>query len=351
METRKRRWTIGGMIGLLILILGAGTLVLTARGTIRGDIAFVHALGDENVVEALRREIGEYSSLYPSVTISFRPGSPDTEGDVVFLPVFPAWIEDWLDPPVPWSGRLWVLAARRDILDELARKEPDAVGALRSGKLDAAGFEELLAIAATRGTAPIALGNSHRWPWLLWAQSWTAATLGAEAALRFPSAATGGFGHLAAVREGLGRWRRAGWIDEASWKTDWAQGLVALESGASVFAIISQTQLSSLGPATRASLEYLPFPHRQDEPSWSLGSAQYLAIRADTRAAAAARELLRFLTSPGVTARLAAATGRPFFSWSADGRAPSAFGAWIEKVNTPELDELAAWFEDKAAGD
>jgi hypothetical protein len=109
-----------------------------------------------------------------------------------------------------------------------------------------------------------------------------------------------------------------------------------------VFALLSQPLLSALSPAGRGALEFLPFPHRSLDLPWSLGSAQFLAISASTPRQAEATALVHFLSSPGVTTRLAQVTGRPFFAWNqSDQRSPVVLPDWVGRINDPLVRGLA----------
>ena len=100
-------------------------------------------------------------------------------------------------------------------------------------------------------------------------------------------------------------------------------------------------------PATRSQLEYLRFPARPEDEDWTIGSASYLGlgfgVTNDTPAGLeASRLLIRYLSSPGVTSRLAALTGKPFFAWdSATGRSPLVLAAWLDAALTPHYEAMA----------
>jgi len=334
----------------LVLAVGGGTALVFRARSIRAansqvSIVLGHDLPDEVSVAALEKELREYSSLFPTVTVSLRRGLQN-DADVAVLPSYPARITDWAQPPVPWSGLLWVLAAHGDRLEELSAVMPDAVASLRAGTLDPAGFEALLAAARDKDLSPITLGNSHGWPFVMWLQFWTAATAGTDAALALPGRSGTEYPAVEAAIADLRRWRAQAWFDAGSWPLGWAQGLAPLNDGSAVFAILSAPQLTALSQATRSRLEYLPFPRSAGATPWAVGSATYLATSSKSEKKAAAGSLVRYLSSPGVTSRLAKATGRPFFAWDAEsGQPPVVIGAWYDEANTPDFQTLARYLQ------
>jgi hypothetical protein len=242
------------------------------------------------------------------------------------------------------------------VLDGLAKTMPDAVASLRSGTMDPAGFESMLAAVHGQGLSPITLGNSHGWPFVLWLEFWAAATIGPDTAGSMPPLGASPYPSISSAIADLRRWRSLGWFDTAAWPAGWAQGLAPLDEGTAVFAILGEAHFTALSPATRELLEFLPFPRRAGSAPWTVGSAMFLAIpagdgvetggwmdRGDSMARiVAAGTLVRYLSSPGVSGRLAKATGLPFFAWNPEsGRAPIVIGAWYDMVNTPDFQALA----------
>jgi len=326
-----------------VLLLGAGVvgwwwMGQPPRGT---TLVFAHNLRSPKVVEAVAAELRVWEGLNPGVSVSFIQAGT-SEPDVAILENYPGQPDRWVFPLTPWSGNLWVLAANRPLLNELAQDQGKAVAALRAGTLDPAGFVGLLKAAKARGVSPITLGNSHLWPFLLWLQTWTAATLGPEAAVKLPGP-EGGYSGLKAPMDELRRWRSLGWFDQEAWPLGWAQGLQPLQKGRAVFALISEPQLTALSVETRSRLEFLPFPRRPGDGPWSLGNAEFLAVSSTARVPAQAAGLIRFLTSPGTMGRLAGVTGRPFFAWNAaDGKAPVVLADWTSQANEPGFRALSA---------
>jgi len=341
MRAAKRNYLV--VIISLVVLAAAGAFLLWSRAPRTTTLLFALDLRNAKVVEALRTELGKLETLNPGLRVSLvAPGTGGAAPDLGLLDRYPDPAEGWSLPLTPWSGNLWVLAARSRGLEALAAKDPESVAALREGRLDPAGFVKLLAEAKAFGPAPITLGNSHLWPFMLWLQSWTAATLGPEAATTLPVQGKGPYPALEAPMAELRRWRSLGWFDEAAWPLGWAQGLQPLQRGEALFALLSEPQLSALAPETRVALEFLPFPRRSGDPLWSLGNAQLLAVSSRTKRSTEANLVVRYLTSPGVTERLAGTTGRPFFAWKAeDGRAPLVLPDWTSRVNEQGFRTLA----------
>lgn len=326
----KRTLVIAGILAAL-LICGTAVLLLLPKASV--TLRFVQQLGNPKVVEAVRAELKAFESLHPAVRVEL---AGDGAADLAALANYPSEPASWVFPLTPWSGSLWVLAARHDRLEKLAQAAPEAVAALRAGTLEPAAFVALLAQAKTTGV-PLTLGNSHQWPWMVWVQVWTAATQGPGAA-QFPSAPTDA---IKAAAADLKKWRAAGWFDEKAWMQGWAQGLGPLQSGTAFFALVNESMVTAIAPQVRGQLEFLRFPRKKSDTPWNVGSAHFLAVSSTSSHADAAAELVHFLTSPGVTARLAQATGRPFFSWKADGTAPMVLPDWTSRANDQAFRDLA----------
>ena len=329
---RVPRWTL--LVGGVVLVLGIGGGVVAWMGVNqRETLVLEQDLANPPVVKALAKELEVFHSLYPRISV--RMVFPGQEApDVAILNQYPDSPQTWVLPLTPWSGSLWVLAARKPGLERLAQEDAASVAALRKGTLSAAGLEKLLAQAKAWGPAPLTLGNSHGWPYLLWVQAWTASTEGPGAAQVPPADLSG-----AAARQ-VGQWRAAGWFDAQAWPLGWAQGLGPLVQGKATFALLSAPLLSALPPAARGDLEYLPLPKREADPPWSLGRIQLLGVRALGPHLEDAKLLGIYLSSPGVTARLSQATGRPFFAWNQDsGKTPVVVPDWA--ASDPAVLQLA----------
>jgi ABC-type glycerol-3-phosphate transport system substrate-binding protein len=366
---RVKKILIIAAIAAILLAAGILALVLIRQSAAMASareipLTLLLASGDEKIDTALREVLKTYRSLYPKILVELRTApshsSPEAiramKPDVVIRSL-PESAADrvYAEPPVPWSGQLWVLAARSDYLAAAAARQPETVAALKAGTATTAQFEALLADAAGAGFSPIAIGNSHRWPFVLWLQHWTAATAGPGAANAIPSptSSAGGAGSAtvgdadpyAALRpafDTLMAWKAKGWLGPSTWKEGWAAGFVPLDTGKAAFALVSAAYMSPISPATRSALVYLPFPRRPDDGPWSVGQASYVGVSATTKEAEAARGLLRFLTSPGITSRLAGLTARPFFAWDPKtGASPTVLPDWSAGAQTPAYEALA----------
>jgi len=327
---RRWRW----LIPLAVLaLLGAGLALwlLTPRGV---ALRFALPARYARVSGAVNVELREFASLNPGIRVDVVPSGA---ADVALLTNYPSDPAAWVFPLTPWSGNLWVLAARHDRLDRVAAVAGDDVAALRRGQLEPDRFLELLEKTKASGLTPLTVGNSHQWPFVVWLQMWTAATAGPAAASKFPAAP---FTEVRTSLAELRRWRSAGWFDAAAWPLGWAQGLAPLQDGTVLFALLNEQQLTALKPETRAMLEFLRFPRRAADGLWNLGNADFLAVSASTAYPTQAALVVHFLTSPGVTARLARATGRPFFSWTSDS-APVVLPDWTSRANDPAFRALA----------
>jgi len=232
LPSRKRRLLVSAgaaaTLALIALIILFSVRACGARGP-SGDLVLSISLSDPDAA-ALGTVLGRFRSLYPEISVSMRnTDSPSADAaDVLIGPAhaFSAITEDSpVPPPVPWSGPVWVLAARSEILDSAAKSLPDQVAALRADRASPSDFKAVLQAVAELGVAPITLGNSHRWPYLLWIQHWAAATAGPAAANRIPPPNDGSDADLyAALRPAfseLAEWRGSGWFEPSAWNEGW----------------------------------------------------------------------------------------------------------------------------------
>lgn len=374
----KSVWTsdrTAACLALLALILVLADILVApsqnkrqAFGTGSGPVSLVLGAdwSDADDVQALQETLGGFQSLYPGITIDFRAtdvrgGSGDAwyaPADVIIRAGPPGeGGRPFVEAPTVWTGTLWLLAARQDILQTMAEAMPVEVTALRSGQATPEQFQRILEAAKAAGLSPITLGNSHRWPFILWLQHWAAASAGPVAASSLPaipagwqSSGSGTVDPWQTIRpafEELKNWRALGWFDDAVWNEGWARGLQPLASGQALFALISAGQLSALEPAVRSRLEYLRFPARPGDPAWTIGSASYLGLGPGLEGSPPAKKeaaglLIRYLSSPGVTQRLGELTGKPFFAWdAATGRSPLVLAAWPDAALSPSYEALA----------
>lgn len=349
-----------------ILVLGAGTgLLLSLRARARAlrpvTLALAHDISNPATLDALASVLGTYAQLYPRTRVVLKTlpvrASPEAVAalgaDVVIREgVEVAGASPFLEPPTPWTGDLWVLAARKAYLDGAAARQPEAVAALRSGRATPAQFESLLADAAAAGLAPITLGNEYRWPFLLWLQHWAAAIGGPSASRAIPSppatepdpkaaSATDPYAGLRPAFRQLMAWKAKGWFDKEAWSQGWSAGLAPLMDEKAAFALVSSTHLPYAPRARLAALEYLAFPRRAGDEPWSVGQATFLGVSASTKESQAARQLVRFLSSPGIRTRLVELAGRPFFAWDPKTRkSPTVLPDWSTEGSSRPLDAL-----------
>ncbi len=355
---RKRTRLLLIILACVVVLGGAGVawrLIASAAG--RGvTITLVHPLVREADVVVLRQVLAEFTSLYSRIRVlddardpsllrgSGLVGGAGEKADVmVATGPAPTGASVWAAPPLQWTGTLWVLAGRRDVLDRQADLA-DRVQALREGKLGTAGFVELLAALKTKGLAPLTVGNSHRWPFLVWLQHWAAATIGIDAVETLPTGRAAEdaayLARLAPAFKDLAAWRQRGWFDAAAWSQGWAQGLQPLADGTACFALLSTPLLTALPPDARQTLEFYPFPGSRGGAggSWTIGSVYLIGASSASAHPQEAALLARFLTSPGVTQKLSRGLGRPFFSWQADDANPArVIPDWYGAANTPEF--------------
>lgn len=317
-------------------------------------------------LQSLQEALKGFQSLYPSVRVDFRstdvrggPGDAWYDFSDVILRSGPPGEggKPFIETPTVWTGTLWLLAARQDVLQGLGSSLPAELAALRAGQSTPEQFIRILTTAKASGLSPITLGNSHRWPFILWLQHWAAAKAGPSTASALPAVPPGWqrgdpgapdpWQRLRPAFEELVSWKNQGWFDQSVWNEGWARGLQPLSNGRALFALISAEQLTALEPSVRSRLEYLRFPTRSGDAVWTIGSASYLGLGPGLREAPgakkdAARLLIRYLSSPGVTGRLSELTGKPFFAWdAATGRSPQVLAAWSDAALSPAYEALA----------
>jgi len=362
-ETRSPRRRLALALGILVLLAAAGlaaALLLPRKSVVVITLAQPFASQGEDAV--LSSVLAEFQALYPGIRVVDSPSEPDAlagtrlasarlRADLVTEIGPGAPREFWLAPPTSWTGSTWVLAARRSAIAKLPG-EAAAIASLREGSLNPADFAALLGRVRASGLSPLTLGNSHGWPFLLWLQHWAAATLGPEAATGLPRPDAPDddpwLTRLAPAYAELASWKAKGWFDMSVWKEAWARGLVPLREGKALFALISPPLFSALDGATRAELEFFPFPGSRaaaggasGTPAWTIGTVWSLGVAASSAHPREASTLLAYLTSPGVTAILSKRLGRPFFAWKTKpGDAPRVLPDWYGAANTPELERL-----------
>jgi ABC-type glycerol-3-phosphate transport system substrate-binding protein len=354
-----------------LLLAAAAVLVLAGGGALAWRVAagaragvtvsFLHPFTAPAEERVLAEVLSEFSSLNPRMAVRAvardpallrGPGLAGAAGQGFDAATGTGPVPEgaWASPPSPWTGTLWVLAARRDVLDGLAGLE-GPIEELRQGRLSPAGFEGLLAAVKARKLSPLTLGNSHRWPFLIWLQHWAAATLGPEAVTALPTGTAGAdAAYLERLRPAyatLARWKADGWFDAAAWPEGWARGLRPLAEGRALFALVAAPLLTALPEDARKGLEFFPFPGSRggDAAPWTIGSVYVLGVAKGARRAGESALLVRFLTSPGVTRTLSRRLGRPFFAWDAGtGQSPRVIPDWYGAQGTAQLRVLEQAF-------
>ena len=339
---------------LLVIVADAGRKQAKLKATRPIALSLACDIEDSAVQKAIEEVLKTFSSLYPRIRVSTRyvaTGGGDAWAGadlIVGSSIGVMTRAAFLEPPIPWSGELWVLAANRVYLDSAASRLGEEVKALRAGRASPKQFEALLADASGQGLVPFTFGNSHKWPFLLLLQHWTAATKGPKVAAALP-AASGNADPYEEYREpfaDLMRWKKNGWFPKALWGEGWTIGLAPLDKGEAAFAIVSSRLLSAMSPKGRAALDYLPFPSESAKGSWSVGRATFMGTSKSTKEKDAAKLLEKFLSSPGITSRLAEITGKPFFAWDPKtGLSPAVLQNWTAASSTPDYEAFAREFD------
>jgi hypothetical protein len=353
---RRRGILLALGTALVIILVLASLPSLRPRGPGPADLILSASLSPADEA-ALRSLLPRFSSMHGGISVTLRNenqanplGADLMIGPAHLFPVASEGVrEDIRYSLLPWSGAVWSLAARKEALDRASASLPAEVEALRQGKASPEEFRRLLDFFTAEGKAPITLGNSHHWPYLLWLQHWVAALSGPESARAIPlrpgedpEAGQDPYAALRPAMAELRAWREAGYFNADAWKEGWARGLLPLAQGEAVFALVSDEYLAPITPEARKSLLFLPFPRRTEDGPWTIGSATYLGLLRGRTAPEAGELLLRFLSSPGITEELSRLTGKPYFSWDPkSGKVPEVIPAWLEAAATQEFDALS----------
>ena len=340
------------IIAVLISATAAGFLLTRPPSPV--SLVMVHTWNQPGDLNALSQVLSRFHSLYPHITVipKTTEQGQTSDGDVVALTNL-ASVDTaaFSGNPVPWTGAVWLLAGRKDILDAAAKDLEMEVRSLREGKSTPETFEKLLSWIADQGWSPITLGNSHRWPFLLWLEHWSAAVSGTQTVNPFPLPGidlTGkdSYALLKPAYNQLMEWKTRGWFAPGMWKEGWARGLTPLDQGKAAFALVSQEYLSPIQPENLSKLEFLPFPRSEGSLPWSVGSATFLMVKNSPMNLKEAELLVHFLTSPGITQELTKLTGKPFFSWKTDDKEiPLVIPSWADAAMTKEYENLSKEFD------
>ncbi|TVQ27538.1 MAG: hypothetical protein EA383_02375 [Spirochaetaceae bacterium] len=331
---------------VFLIIVFAGALVIAIAILFAGRQATItirHDLMNTDVVHQIGRVLQDYADTN-QITIDFDRIDPDAgrSADVRILHHFPNDIAAYVEPPTAWSGQLWALGVHSSALGLLEQDQPQLAQGLLQGTLDIDAFETVLHVLHGHGIAPITLGNSHGWPYLLWVQFVTAAVHGSSSVQTFPHAESMPE-TIEASRQRLSSWREREWFHLGAWPRGWAAGLTPLMDGSAAFSIMNETMLTALPPQNRRNMIFVPFPGSATNDPWTVGSVHYLGVLTEASNRRTARALITYLRTADVTTRLSETTGRPFFSWDTGETPPQILDAWIDRANTPELNALARW--------
>lgn len=360
-STHKARRVLIAIAAVILALAAALAIALRSRASAEKTPLLIAIRIDQGAVAAaLRREFGEFSSLYPKIELEiFETADSDTLSRADFIIMEASWLAAGSSPfagaATLWYGSRWSLAVNSTWLAGAETRLPAAAAALRSGTASAAEFKLLLHDAKEAGLDPIAIGNSHGWPWLMWLQHWAAAIGGPEAAASDADEVS-----VQAAYEELKRWADAGYFASSTMALSWVEGLSPLAAGRAAMALLGPGNITSFPPAARAGLAILPFPRGDAEAAWSIGSGGMLGLgpaqakavgapQVSKARSAAAERLSTYLRSRGVTSRLAAATGLPFYAdedrpATGNASAGSFIPAWLGLAGTPAWDRLLRRF-------
>ena len=337
----KRNWLLILVLGFIVLF-SLTLFFLFRQSTVpsvsTASLHFNNTMFRNEEVKAMEGVLQRFRSLYPEIQLNFS-SNESQPSDILILSNPLDLNKSWMDTPTPWTGDLWVLAANREHLKSLDTEAQAAVKPLREGKGTPEDFILLLEALKRKGYTPLTLGNSHGWPFIVWLQHWTAARFGPEKARTIPN--NGESPELDLAFQELATWKEKGWFALEPWNEGWARGLRWLNDGKASLALVSAQHWGPIEASNRSKFEYLAFPRNPDQNLWSVGSVSFLAINPQTRHPEAARLLVRFLSSPGITSELSQATNRPYFSWDSQTKmSPDILPSWADAALSPSYESL-----------
>lgn len=304
------------------------------------EILFIHDLSDE-ITDTIERQLIHYGNINRDVVIEF-DSIGNRSAEEIYSGTEPApQIFTWKGPfsppdgkefsePVLWIGDKWFLAVNIDLVPSNALEK-------MSDGITIDEFQEILIDLKEEGYAPLALGNSHRWPLAIWEQHLEVA-LSNDSDEGVPDLNDDFTESRERSWDKLREWREEGFFLDKVWNEGWAAGIRSVSDDKAAMALMADRMRGSIPPDKRDKFLFLPFPGSASNDLWSIGSGHSLILRTDADPYAESLQLLHYLTSEAVVEILTKESGSSFHGSVAD-RKTRFIPAWDSLANTQEMRE------------
>lgn len=329
------------ILSIIILLIISVLILIPEKSTSEmKEILFILDLPDE-ATDAVERQLVHYGNINRHVAIEYIPLG-DRSAEEIYSDIAPEpQIFTWKGPfaptddkdfsePVLWIGDKWFLAVNIDAL------QSKTIEKMKIG-ISIEEFEDILIELKERGITPLSLGNSHRWPLVLWEQHLEAA-LSVSRLVGKPDLDEDFTESREAAWDKLRDWNERGFFLEEVWDEGWAVGIQAVSDDNAAIALMAEKMLGSISPEKREKILFLPFPGSTVDYSWTIGSGYSLILRADTEEHDESLKLMQYLTSEAVVEILREESGSPFHSSAAD-RKNHFIPSWDSLANTQTMRE------------
>lgn len=317
---------------ILTALLAAASLLFLGKpkSEKQTEILFVHSLSEKETA-ALDKQLKHYGNINRHVTIiSERSDDPLEKQPQIFT-----WRGPFIPPegmafasPVHWIGEKWYLAVNKDLVGE-------SISADFTEPMDLEDFSGLLEYLSDTGITPISVGNSHRWPLIMWEQHLESALSG-----KGESGQPNLNEEFSDAREDswdlLRLWKEKGYFLEETWREGWAAGIRSVSDDKAAMALISDRMVSSVPPGKREKLLLLRFPGSSGGNRWSIGTGQSLIVRKGIDGEKESLALLEYLTSDAVADILTEESGSTFHS-AEDSSDIRFIASWDSLANTQAM--------------
>ncbi len=332
------------VIGLFLIAAGIGIFIAVDDANARiVTLTISHPFESKIWATALRAELKEFEGLNRKIKLSVIDGdfssvqqlvkSSPTGWDIVIGSS--ALARDatlFTEAPEALTGSLWGIYYNKEILSKL-KLPPGA----KTGDYSIEDFKKLCLEIRAGGKTPISLGSQYGWPLAAWIQALMASESGPQAALDLVQTNYNSSDpRLDKAIQLFSSFEKEGLVNPDHESKDWPLSIRDILAGKAAFCLLDENFISSLLPAEREKIGYLPLPGSgsQGKTSWAIGSLVYLGVNKASVNPKASARLQGFLTSPGVTERLTRQLEVPFF---AKGTGPQTVVASIASFSTSPL--------------
>ncbi len=290
-------------------------------------VTVIHPFGGGAWKAALDAEAASYAASHSKSRVRFEAADyaeihdrvrTASDWDIALGSTAILGMEDrFAEPAVPITGSIWGV-----YYNKAAVKSAGLSESVLRGEYSLADLEAALKKAKEAGKTPIALGSRFIWPLAVWIQAIMAESSVDDAAALPDAAFDPASPAFSAAVKKFQTWVDAGYVNVDHSSKDWPSSIRAVIAGDAAFCLFNEEFISSLLPAERARIGYLPLPGsvKDGKTAWAIGSLVYVARARKSAHALAARAVLKDLMSPAAANRLSATLSAPFF---ASGSGPS----------------------------